>query len=249
MKKKYASIADQLSTLKPKSRSLSKERQLSTYSKSWTPEKKDTPCVDPYSGYLFFSFTNEEEAKIIADELWDTASLSSKPSLCEICSHFHLTDPNGLKLTSKEKFVFKPSGKRISYDRCPVCTSNNGSQKAIFKNINIARDALHSIPLDIPYPMYLYECPKGHGFHLTKNSPRKGSNYIATITQIKASDETIKNPQIVRKPTATALERDNKNLFEIKYVCSGCGWKNQDNTLKCAACGELGPYITEQPAV
>lgn len=258
MKKKYASISDQLRALKPSSDGINKKVQPSLYSKSFTPKKQGTPCADPYSGYLFFYFKNEQDAKAISDELWDTASLSSKAAWCEICDHFHLVDQNGIKLTSKEKVTFNPSGNRIYYDKCTRCTSNTGAFKAIFKNAISAQEALESLPIEIPYPMYLYECPRGNGFHLTKNSPQYGSNYIAMIAQKKIAAEIVQNskklssnkstidqvpksklPYIVRNSEIAAEKAPEK-----KYICVGCGWKNQDNRLKCAACGELGPYIS-----
>jgi ribosomal protein L37E len=258
MKKKYASISDQLSAFKPSSEATSKKEISYSYSKSLTPVKKETPCIDPYSGYLFFYFKNEKDAKSICDDLWDTASLSSKASWCEICDHFHLVDPNGLKLTSKEKVSFQPSGKRIYHDRCPSCTSSNGFPKAIFHNAVSARDALESLPIEIPYPMHLYVCPKGHGNHLTKNPVQYGSNYIATIAQRKVAADMLQNSnRPSSNKSAINQERQNKLPHIVrdtdvmadqapvkKYICLGCGWKNQDNKLKCAACGELGPYIS-----
>lgn len=236
--------------------------QSKTYSK--IKIKSSLPCKDLTSDYLFLRFETEDAAIEYREQLWDSASISSKEIVCERCGGYHLSDVYGLRLIGKEKspkqlHQYKYQKNFSVREKCTICVSAEGKPKAIFKNIPDAQDSLDSLSFDVPHEMYAYTCPALQGIHLTKQLPRVYNKTIATLRQSRFIELSYNEPKIIITRSVAPNEDKAKKAIKIagspnnidatkvsksKYLlCLSCNYRgNLYIDRKCAFCGKLGPY-------
>jgi len=236
--------------------------QTKTYSKIII--KSSLPCKDLTSNYLLLRFETENAAVEYREQLWDSASISSKELVCERCGGYHLLDVYGLRLVGKEKLQKKLHQyiyqKNFSVrEKCSICVSAEGKPKAIFKSLRDAQDSLDSLSFDVPHDMYAYNCPALQGVHLTKQSPRIYSQTILTLRQSRFIELLDNEPKVIitrsvvpnedkvkktLKIVGSSNEIDMTKVSKSKYLlCLACNHRgNLYTDRKCGFCGKLGPY-------
>ena len=227
--KKGKSLADQLHGLR-------KSVPTSTRRKHEEAVFRAEGCTDRTTGLALISFKAESAATLETEALWNTSSVSTSVVLCERCSLFHLLDEQGLPLVEKSRRAACLSEEEGAHEsarqvrsRCPNCRSGTGDSKAIFKSVAEAQAALDDLRVRIPHILDAYYCPHGNGIHLTKQSPRRFGEHVAALFQ--------------RKSTEQVPATESTLVPGQPFKCVSCGYtRNLRSDLKCAWCGELGPY-------
>jgi hypothetical protein len=134
----------------------------------------ELPCFGRLTGYLLLSYKARQDAVIARDKLWAVSKNSTSERMCSKCNTYHLFDSLGLPVESKEKVVAHIYAERIrdsdmgGRKKCPVCISATGEKKTVFTNLVDAQNMINSLKIDLDGPQRAYDCPEGHGIHLTK---------------------------------------------------------------------------------
>ena len=173
-------------------------------------------CTDRTTGLALISFKAESAATLETEALWNTSSVST------------LVEKSRRAACLSEEEGAHESARQVR-SRCPNCRSGTGDSKAIFESVAEAQAALDDLRVRIPHILDAYYCPHGNGIHLTKQSPRRFGEHVAALFQ--------------RKSTEQVPATESTLVPGQPFKCVSCGYtRNLRSDLKCAWCGELGPY-------
>jgi hypothetical protein len=240
------------------------QKNINAKEKNDDVSKSFAPCKELTSDFLLLTFKSIDSAIIYREQLWDSASISTKVFLCRKCSKYHLHDIQGLPIAGKETFISlalsledKPYLERRY--RCSSCTSSEAKPKAIFNDLLDAQRSLDQLSIDVTHTMYAYICPMGEGLHLTKSAPRKTSGHIGTLRQSRFNSKKTALPtasSLEPKVLSKKIETDSDQILqtirtankqeshkEKRLICLSCNYKlNLYPDRKCAMCENFGPY-------
>ena len=147
------------------------------------------PCFGRLTGYLLLSYKTKQDAIIAREKLWVVSLISTSERQCLKCNTYHLFDTLGLPVESKEKVVALHYAERIKdidvggRKKCPVCISATGERKTVFTDLVDAQNMINSLKKDLDGPQRSYDCPEGHGIHLTKLIRDRGNKLAVEISQ------------------------------------------------------------------
>jgi hypothetical protein len=267
MKNSQKSLAEQLSSLKKDFSENNSGGQANVKTKKDDVAKSFAPCKELTSDFLLLTFKVIDSAIIYREQLWDSASISTKVFLCRKCSKYHLHDVQGLPIAGKETF----NSLALSLEdkpylekryRCSSCTSSEAKPKAIFNDLLDAQRSLDQLSIDVTHTMYAYICPIGEGLHLTKSAPRNTSGHIGALRQSRFNSkktaqptESSLEPKVLSKKIKTVPDRTLETITsahkqeshkEKRLICLSCNYKlNLYSDRKCAMCESFGPYDWE----
>lgn len=230
--------------------------------------KKSTeiPCIEVSTSLLFLKYETKDEVLRIKDELWTKSKASYKERLCTGCNSWHLFDDFGRGLTGNQRLTYRQThhreliGDHRGRGKCSFCKGTSGKSKTIFENLLEAQQVIDSLTERLEYPLWAYKCPHGHGTHLTKKAQEQSIGLISQkgVTRTTYEIVEVRTPaQIlapVNPPTHNRIEKNKSDFISSpakvstemgRIVCQSCGYKlNRDPLLKCAFCGQPGPYDT-----
>ena len=231
--------------------------------------KKSTekvPCIEVSTSLLFLKYETKDEVLRVKDELWTKSKASYKERLCTDCNSWHLFDIFGHGLTGNQRLTYRqthhrePIGDHRGREKCSFCKSTSGKSKTIFENLLEAQQVIDSLTEPLEYPLWAYKCPHGHGIHLTKKAHEQSIGLVSQKGVTRTTYEIVEvrpSAQVLASVKPPIFNRSENNQSDsisspakvssemTRIVCQSCGYKlNRDPRLKCAYCGQPGPYDT-----
>lgn len=116
---------------------------------------KSTMCMSTQSGKPLSEYHSEYEAQDGAEYAESKHNLKLHPYQCETCGLWHLSPRIRNKSNSD------------STGSCS-CTDRHGYSKELYNLKETAKDIASSLSKEKKFRLRVYQCPHGHGWHLTK---------------------------------------------------------------------------------
>lgn len=112
-----------------------------------------TQCTSARTGKPLCTYQCRFSAQQAADQARINFGRAMVPYQCDRCNHWHLC----------------PEDRHTPSEPCHYCTSGEGKPKQLYSSENDAQKRADCLRMERGIVLYVYECPRQRGWHLTKS--------------------------------------------------------------------------------